>query len=151
MSKTPEITEAIKALRAIDAVETARAREAIKAIKAIKAARAARTLDAIKALRASKDAGAAKVTAPAAKAPKTPKTPKAPKPSESTTQIKKPARVVDRLLTQLGSCKRPISAAELAESLQCSMASVSLALRDLQAQGVVVKARTGRQIQYTLA
>ena len=38
MSKTPEITEAIKALRAIDAVETARAREAIKAIKAIKAA-----------------------------------------------------------------------------------------------------------------
>jgi biotin operon repressor len=148
MSKTPEITEAIKALRAIDAVETARAREAIKAIKAIKAAGAARTLDAIKALRASKDAGAAKVTAPAAKAPKTPK---APKPSESTTQIKKPARVVDRLLTQLGSCKRPISAAELAESLQCSMASVSLALRDLQAQGVVVKARTGRQIQYTLA
>ena len=148
MSKTPEITEAIKALRAIDAVETARAREAIKAIKAIKAAGAARTLDAIKALRASKDAGAAKVTAPAAKAPKTPK---APKPSESTTQIKKPARVVDRLLTQLGSCKRPISAAELAESLQCSMASVSLALRDLQAQDVVVKARTGRQIQYTLA
>ena len=148
MSKTPEITEAIKALRAIDAVETARAREAIKAIKAIKAAGAARTLDAIKALRASKDAGAAKVTAPAAKAPKTPK---APKPSESTTQIKKPARVVDRLLTQLGSCKRPISAAELVESLQCSMASVSLALRDLQAQGVVVKARTGRQIQYTLA
>ena len=148
MSKTPEITEAIKALRAIDAVETARAREAIKAIKAIKAAGAARTLDAIKALRASKDAGAAKVTAPAAKAPKTPK---APKPSESTTQIKKPARVVDRLLTQLGSRKYPISAAELAESLQCSMASVSLALRDLQAKGVVEKVRDGRQIQYTLA
>ncbi len=142
MSKTPEITEAIKALRAIDAVETARAREAIKAIKAIKAAGAARTLEAIKALRASKG------TALAAKAPKTPK---APKPSESATQIQKPARVVDRLLTQLGSRKRPISAAELAESLQCSMASVSLALRDLQAQGVVVKARTGRQIQYTLA
>lgn len=148
MPKTPEITEAIKALRAIDAVETARAREAIKAIKAIKAAGAARTLDAIKALRASKDAGAAKGTTPAAEAPKTPK---APKSSESATQIKKPARVVDRLLTQLGSRKRPISAAELAESLQCSMASVSLALRDLQAQGVVVKARTGRQIQYTLA
>lgn len=148
MSKTPEITEAIKALRAIDAVETARAREAIKAIKTIKAAGTARTLDAIKALRASKDAGAAKVTAPAAKAPKVPK---APKSSESATQIKKPARVVDRLLTQLGSRKCPISAAELAESLQCSMASVSLALRDLQAKGVVEKVRDGRQIQYTLA
>ena len=145
MPKTPEITEAIKALRAIDAVETARAREAIKAIKAIKAAGTARTLEAIKALRASKG------TTPAAEAPKARKALKAPKPSNSATQIQKPARVVDRLLTQLGSRKRPISAAELAESLQCSMASVSLALRDLQAQGVVVKARTGRQIQYTLA
>lgn len=148
MSKTPEITEAIKALRAIDAVETARAREAIKAIKAIKTAGTARTLEAIKALRASKG------TTPAAEAPKARKALKAlkaPKPSESTTQIKKPARVVDRLLTQLGSRKRPISAAELAESLQCSMASVSLALRDLQAKGVVEKVRDGRQIQYTLA
>lgn len=139
MPKTPEITEAIKALRAIDAVETARAREAIKAIKAIKTAGTARTLDAIKALRASKG------TAPAAKAPK------APKATGGATQIQKPARVADRLLTQLGSRKHPISAAELVESLQCSMASVSLALRDLQAQGEVVKVRTGRQIQYTLA